>query len=437
MNKSYAEIATGLQGVEHYVGHDKHQNGIINSSCDRVYMAGWQNNWASATYTNGKGVDCLSASGFFTDQATIDRCMHDDRLNTNELDAALQTKLSDYSTSLYDSDGNRIQGDFQAHSHVSAYDIDHGRLEELKSENPGLYNRLTNPDGLSPDGGGIKAAYGQAEANPQHGIGGGNQYYMDPQTFKDALDAGVFNYNPDASFSTDGSTGRGIDREDISPEKYGDYNGGEYDRKLYAAKKDDEEKMDALAVERANTGQSEAEQINSQSVKENPDLPYIANPDPAYGYGVDKGNEDNESDGVEASSSSSEGENLSAGEYTGKRENLGEGEDSSKGESGDDDMPNTAADGNDGEDDADDISNTSADGSDGEDDSDDMSNTAADGSESPNELEDDGIKNVAPESENGREHESDEMPNTANGNADTGEREDSEAGGPDEGPLME
>jgi hypothetical protein len=66
MSRSYAEIATGWQGSGDYIGHDAYQNGIIDGSCDGVYMAGCQNNWASATWTDDEGIEHLSASGYFT-----------------------------------------------------------------------------------------------------------------------------------------------------------------------------------------------------------------------------------------------------------------------------------------------------------------------------------------------------------------------------------
>lgn len=285
MSKSYAEIATEQQGSGNYPGHDEYQNGIISDKCDRIYIAGWGNDWASDTTIDNKGESHLSFTGYFTDQVTVDNCMKGDQLDTNQLDAAIQTKLSDVSTSSYNKDkGTKIQGDFQAHSHVSAYDIDHKRLSELKHENSELYNRLTNPDGLSPDGSEIKVAYGQAKANTQHGTGGGNQYYIDPKTFKDAEDAGVFKYNRKESFSVDGSTGKKIQRKDTSPQKYGDYDGGKYRNELMKATVADQQKMDRLAAERAVSGQSRSKQINSHRVVENPKQPYITTPDPAY-YG--------------------------------------------------------------------------------------------------------------------------------------------------------
>ena len=357
MSKSCAEIATGWQGTENFPGHDIYQNGIIRDDCTRIYMAGWQNDWARATYIDDKGIEHLAASGYFTDQATIDSCMNGEKLNTNELDSALQTKLSDFSTSTYEN-GNKIQGNFQAHSNVSAYDIDHKRLAELKTEDSNLYNRLTNPDGLSPNGEGIKVAYGQAEANPQHGSGGGNQYYIDPQTFKDAENAGVFNYNQGASFSTDRSTGREIERNDISAKEYGAFDDGKYNNDLVEAIQADKKRMTSIADERERSGQSEEDRINSQCALENPSKPYVTYSDPAYRINYGRNDEEAEGqDNREATEKSGdqnntekneavESQNLSAdstvdqeGEKEENQNEMEEGQNASE-ESGEDDASN-------------------------------------------------------------------------------------------------
>lgn len=52
MSKSYAEIATEWQGTGNFPGHDIYQNGIINKDCNRLYIAGWQDNWANASWTD-------------------------------------------------------------------------------------------------------------------------------------------------------------------------------------------------------------------------------------------------------------------------------------------------------------------------------------------------------------------------------------------------
>lgn len=52
MSKSYAEIATEWQETGNFPGHDIYQNGIINKDCNRLYIAGWQDNWANASWTD-------------------------------------------------------------------------------------------------------------------------------------------------------------------------------------------------------------------------------------------------------------------------------------------------------------------------------------------------------------------------------------------------
>ena len=128
MNESMANQAFDQQGpkmTDHgtdtsYAGHDRFQNGVLDRNNSRIYVAGWDKNWGATD----------SASGFFTDQATIDSCVHGGKLNTNELDSKLQTQLSDYYKDSL--------GVVQAHSDVSAYDVDYKRLDELKVENPEL-----------------------------------------------------------------------------------------------------------------------------------------------------------------------------------------------------------------------------------------------------------------------------------------------------------
>lgn len=265
--KSLAVSATESQGSDNYLGHDTYQNGLLNNDNSRIYMAGWGENWGAT-----KG-----ASGYFTDQATINSCMDGNKLDTNKLDAALQTKLSDYST-------KDTTGAFQAHSHVSAYDINFDRLKELNNKDsnlydPDLYNKLTNPDGQSPNGTDIKVAFGKAEANTQHGNGGGNQYYIDPETFREAERKGVFVYNEKASFSLD-SKENPIQRHDISASKYNE----KYASRLKKAEIQEIKRESMLAAEREGTGQTKEQQINSQVVKNDLEQPYIARPDSAYNY---------------------------------------------------------------------------------------------------------------------------------------------------------
>lgn len=243
------------QGMGNYPGHDLFQNGVLSRSNGRIYIAGWSENWAQSG----------NASGFFTDQATIDSCKTNGVLDTNKLDALLQTKLSNYEV---DAQGNLTTGDvYRAHSDVSAYDIHYDNLDALKDTNPDLYNRLTNGDGE------IQVAYGDANANVQNGSGGGHQYYWDEETFQEAIDNGVIEYNEGASYSATNDALNPIARTDYSAEAYEDY----YDA-TYADVSLDEE---IAAEERKALGISDEEYANSCTI-EGED--YIAEPDPYYVY---------------------------------------------------------------------------------------------------------------------------------------------------------
>lgn len=264
MGKSCAEDAYGWQGVktddfgnvtdDSFPGHDNYQNGVIpNGSDSTIYCTSWY--------------DGQPGSGYFTDQGTVDSCTHGGVLNSNELGEALQTAPSNYGT-----DG----GDYQHKPNCTAYDIDWNRLDELKNENTDLYGRLTNPDGMSPDNNGIKCAYGRAEANPQYGIGQGNQYYIDKDTFNNAREAGVFKENPDKSFS---EVKGNLTRQDIP-------NDVSYENKLASAKG---EVMAAEDEKQLPT----PDQTNSYEVKAEPDKPFMSQPDSAYGYGQGKNYQEN------------------------------------------------------------------------------------------------------------------------------------------------
>ncbi len=249
---SCAERAYGSQGVflddlgrenNTYCGHDTFQNGVIPRGQDTtIYFAAWDD--------NPKG------TGYFTDQATVDSCTHGGVLNANELGDRIQTAKS-----------NR-NGDYEARSHCVAYDVDWNRLDEVKTENPKLYQALTNPDGRSPENDGIKCAYGKAEANTQHGTGGGNQYKIDGDTFQQAVDTGVFRKNPDKSFGEDKGN---LER---TPEPA-------TNRKNKQLEKAQQSVADAEKEKPVKT----SDQINADQVREDPKKPYLAQPDPAYGYG--------------------------------------------------------------------------------------------------------------------------------------------------------
>ena len=246
-----------------FPGHDNYQNGVLEHGSDTtIYCTNW---------TEGQ-----PGSGYFTDQATVDSCTHDGVLNSNELGEALQTAPSNMGTN---------GGDYQHKPNCTAYDMDWNRLDELKNSDEKfsygkddsgnsreisgseLYEKLTNSDGKRPDQNDIKCAYGTAEANSQYGQGGGNQYYIDKDSFNAAREAGVFKENQEKSFSE--SKGN-LSRTDIANDEA--YANGTAAEKNKVMKREDEKQ------------QPTPEQINQYQAKENPEKPFIAKPDDSYGY---------------------------------------------------------------------------------------------------------------------------------------------------------
>lgn len=255
-NQAYATQGRKGQGYE---GHDRFQNGILDRSQPQtIYTAGWTENWGA---TQGN-------SGFFTDKATVDSCVHDGVLNTNELDGKIQTNLSTYN------------GIAQAHSNVSAYDVDFDRLDQLKTENPKLYDKLTAPDGKPSSD--IKVAYGEVKANPQNGPGGGHQYYINPDTFREAVKENVFKYNPNESYGVDSDIRPGlktIEREDIDLNRFD----REYYKRSKLAKPERDKQTAELQRERSELGITVKEQNDKYEVKAEQNE-YIAKPDTSYNY---------------------------------------------------------------------------------------------------------------------------------------------------------
>ena len=267
MNESMANQAYGTQGPhitnigidKSYAGHDRFQNGVLDRNQKvTLYSAGWTEDWASQE----------NASGFFTDKDTIDSCVHNGVLNTNELDGKLQTKLSKF---------NANSGKIQAHSHVSAYDVDFDKLDSLKTDDPKLYEKLTAPDGRPS--GEIKVAYGEVYGNEQHGPGGGHQYYLNPNTVREAIKAVVFKYNHDESFSVERGKGfKPIERTDMTPQEY---------KQLQRTRRyEAEERWNSinqqLKNERDANGVNVADQNNQFENKSN--RGFVARPDSTYGY---------------------------------------------------------------------------------------------------------------------------------------------------------
>ena len=258
MGKSCAENAYGWQGLkkdkfgsivdDSFPGHDRYQNGIIvNGSDSTIYCTKWY--------------DGQPGSGYFTDQQTVDSCSQNGILNSNKLGEALQTAPSNYGTN---------GGAYQHKPNCTAYDINWDKINSLKESNPELHEKLTNPDGLSPNNTGIKCAYGRAEANPQYGAGGGNQYYIEKDTFNESVKEGVFSENPNKSFSEEKGN---LSRHDIT-------NDATFENNMATIKGN-------VICSEESKEQPTSSQINSFEVKEEADRPFIAQPDSAYGYSQD------------------------------------------------------------------------------------------------------------------------------------------------------
>jgi hypothetical protein len=273
MEQSMAQKVDSTQGKgsgaeEKYPNHDNFQNGLLkrpeNGEKVTIYMAGWRPDWGN----NG-------GSGFFTDRETIESCIHNGVLDTNELDSKLQTALSDRNL--------KADGIYQAHSHVSVYTINFEKLDNLKNTDPELYKKLTGPDGRDSDD--IKVAYGKVQANTNNGTGGGNQYYIDPETFEKAKAAGVFEYDPKESFSINPTAGqKPISRRDITRDEYA---------KLQKAR---EKSVEAKAFEyEAMMQEGEAKGLTRGEIlnrfENNPADNFIAKPDESYDYGERKSKE--------------------------------------------------------------------------------------------------------------------------------------------------
>ncbi|MCR4567593.1 MAG: hypothetical protein K5769_06055 [Pseudobutyrivibrio sp.] len=265
MNKSMAERAYDTQGGQSniYNRHDMFQNGVLKRQDNlTIYMAGWDEDWGN---TGGM-------SGYFTDKATIESCIDEGVLDTNKLDEKIQTNMSNYRAN---------EGIMQAHSDVSAYTVDFERLDELKKEKPDLYAALTKPDGKESNE--IKVAFGEVRANCQFGEGGGHQYYIEPETFKLAMQSGVFKYNAKESYSIKNSKLKKAVRRDVPL--------AEYEKKLVKRKvlaKEYNYKMNkTLRKEReTHKGLSLNDQKNKYQVDNIGD--YIATPDESYGYARQK-----------------------------------------------------------------------------------------------------------------------------------------------------
>lgn len=226
-----------------YPGKDSYQNGIIEKgSKDRIYTTNWGPNSAQ--------------SGYFTDKATVDSCKKDGVLDSNKLGQKLQTAPSNLTSK---------DGSYQHKPNCTAYRVDWDKLEELKGEDPALHRSLTNEKGD------IRCAFGRVGANPQYGKGGGNQYHIEKNSFKKAIDRGVFKEDPANSYSEKRGN---LKRKDIparSPE-------------LLESKKKLAEVAGKERAGKEMTGQD----INFFRAPKNPKMPYMAKADQNYIHNEEK-----------------------------------------------------------------------------------------------------------------------------------------------------
>lgn len=170
-----------------YNGVDIFQNGLLDRQVSRIYFGSYS--------------DEYGFSGFFTDSNTINKCVNSDgAFNFNMYAQMAQINI----------EGDAIHGyKFSPRNSIIAIDINYNALDTLKESNPKLHNKIVNPDGLSPDGTKIKVAFGKANINPyqgfdirQNNIEPANQYYMDKDTFVEAMEEGVFKVNKNDSFGS-------------------------------------------------------------------------------------------------------------------------------------------------------------------------------------------------------------------------------------------
>lgn len=169
-----------------FPGHDTFQNGVVPENQPTTF-------YAAATDRDIENIKNRNSnfSGFLTDADTVNACCKNGVLDANDYAEKTQTKPwrpSDAPSGT----------EYTYRPNIAAFDVNWDELN--KHENKDLKEKLCNPDGLSPESGDIKAAYGKAEANTQWGCGGGNQYYIDKDTFNEGVNRGVFQYNEDKSF---------------------------------------------------------------------------------------------------------------------------------------------------------------------------------------------------------------------------------------------
>lgn len=267
-----------------YNAVDIFQNGLMDRRVTRIYFA---------SYSDENGF-----SGFFTDSITINKCLNSDgTFNANMYSQIAQLNV----------EGDAYHGyKTSFRPNIIAIDIDYKALDALQNSNPELYKELVNPDGLSPDGNEIKVAFGKAQFNSYQGldirqniIEAANQYYIEKETFKKAMQEGVFIVNDKDSFGSKYGKkiavqprlrqeyeliGQGVLSKDPNERKraYKELN-KRNDLRIETEKQDAIQGAmirNALYGDRGLSFTIKPDQINSQQVDGN----FICKPDGAYNY---------------------------------------------------------------------------------------------------------------------------------------------------------
>lgn len=251
-----------------FPGHDTFQNGVIpENQPTTLYTAATDRDIENIKNKNS------NFSGFFTDADTVNTSCKNGVLDANDYAERTQTKPwrpSDAPSGT----------EYTYRPNVAAFDVNWDEFN--KPENKDLKDKLCNPDGLSPDSGDIKAAYGKAEANTHWGRGGGNQYYIDKDTFNEGVNRGVFQYKEDKSFME--SKGN-LERKGVS----------EDDMDVMDARRtaNIEKQLSSCPCKSATSSVDKAKSLNEitpeKESKINSDVAakgnYVTSPDPAYNYG--------------------------------------------------------------------------------------------------------------------------------------------------------
>lgn len=250
-----------------FPGHDDYQNGVITNGQECTFYV---------QATDKQIEDALNKnahfSGFATDAKECEKAINLDtgKLNANVLSERLQTApwcANGESSGTY-------------RSNVAAFEVDWDALNN--SQNADLKEKLCNPDGLSAGSDDIKVAYGRARANDHWGTGGGTQYYINGDTFNEAINRGVLQYKENKSFRECNGT---LQRTEISELKMKEMN-----RAREANVKESLASCQKVGVandiEKAKTlNEMTPEKVQKINSAIAPNGDYLAKPDPAYHHG--------------------------------------------------------------------------------------------------------------------------------------------------------